>query len=1011
MKIRILILTALLAVAGASLGWAQGTTGGITGRVADAQGLAVPGVAVTVTGPQGSRTFTTDADGRFAAALLVPGTYTVRAELQGFKAAEAGDVVVLLGQDTNVALQMEVGGIEETVQVMGASSTIDTSSTTTGSVLSSDTLSRIPVGRRVTETLYVAPGVSSSGSAGRANPSFSGSSGLDNLYVVDGVNITNAGYGAIGSYSIVFGSLGTATPYDFVQEVQVKTGGYEAEFGQSMGGVVNVLTKSGTNQFRGSLFGYTQPDALESSWKTVQTPNGTVNTVGRENHDFGAEVGLPIIRDKLFFFGAINPSWETRTFNAPEGFPLKTLGDVDRERTLVSYSAKGTYQLAPTHRIDASFFGDPSTGKNGPQRTSALLGTDTSRFSEIDYGGHNQAIRYDGILSPSWLIEASVARARNTISELPAVDDWRVIDRTVVPNVTTGGIGFYEQGNDGQNLQYALKSTNIFNAGGNHQVRYGVQYEDIEYNNINQRTGSTFALSDGRSTATGAQIDVLSDPTYGRIYRVVRANLNSGRETVQKYLSFFIQDTWQVGSRLTLRPGFRYEQQKLVGSDDPPLCREGESVPGLGDGSGTPMACNYTWDGNWGPRLGATFDIRGDGRSKVFASWGRFYAKVPNDLAARAMSADAGVTRADYFDAALTRPVPDGVLAAGVTEHLQLAGLHASTFAPGSKSTYQDEFLAGIEFAVGRNLNVGVRYIRRTLPRILEDYAQASPVMYELGFPGLASVEYFIDNITPELETLNPTGVPGFENVTQPFFEDPEHTYDSVELTANKSFSDNWSLVGSYRWSRLKGLFEGFYRNDNGQSDPAITSLFDFPTNDPSYAAIGVPQFGFRGDIRYQGCTLGCGTLPNDRTHQIKLYANRTWGSLNLGIGLNAGSGRPLTELAANPTYQNAGEIPLTLRGGGMETVDGRKDRSPAEFAADAHVDYTLKVAGDRRVMLIADVFNLFNTQKATDYDNWSDSGFGSRNPNFGFPTNGGGSRAASFQAPLSLRLGARFEW
>ena len=99
----------------------------------------------------------------------------------------------------------------------------------------------------------------------------SGSSGLDNLYVVDGVNVTNTGYGAIGSYSTVFGSLGTATPFDFVQEVQVKTGGYEAEFGQSMGGVVNVITKSGSNALRGSMFGYTQPASRRGRLQDVSS--------------------------------------------------------------------------------------------------------------------------------------------------------------------------------------------------------------------------------------------------------------------------------------------------------------------------------------------------------------------------------------------------------------------------------------------------------------------------------------------------------------------------------------------------------------------------------------------------------------------------------------------------------------------------------------------------------------------------------------------------------------------
>ena len=224
----------------------------------------------------------------------------------------------------------------------------------------------------------------------------------------------------------------------------------------------------------------------------------------------------------------------------------------------------------------------------------------------------------------------------------------------------------------------------IFDLAGNHQLRYGVQYEDISYNNINQRTGPTFTAPDGTLTATGASISVLPDDTYGKIYRVTRANLNSGRETTQKYLSFFAQDTWQMG-RLTLRPGVRYEQQELIGSAPPPnICFEGDSVPGAGDGSGPAKACGFKWSDNWAPRIGLTYDFKGDGRSKLFASYGRFFTKVPNDLAARAMSADAGISRADYFDANLTQPIPNGVEAAGVTQHYNLAGAGASQIAPDS---------------------------------------------------------------------------------------------------------------------------------------------------------------------------------------------------------------------------------------------------------------------------------------------------------------------------------------
>src|SRR6185503_5708763 len=185
---------------------------------------------------------------------------------------------------------------------------------------------------------------------------------------------------------IIFGSLGNATPFDFVQEVQVKTGGYEAEFGQSTGGVVNVITKSGSNDLHGSAFGYAQPSGLEGEWKQFQSVNGTVQTVATDNFDGGGEGGGPIVKNHVFFFGAINPGRQTRTFNAPEGFPLVSLGDVDRKRTSLSYSAKGTWQVNNAHRLDASFFGDPSEGAVGAQRVSSLTREETTSFSSLEYG-------------------------------------------------------------------------------------------------------------------------------------------------------------------------------------------------------------------------------------------------------------------------------------------------------------------------------------------------------------------------------------------------------------------------------------------------------------------------------------------------------------------------------------------------------------------------------------------------------------------------------------------------
>ena len=989
-RVSAVLLALVLAVTGSAA--AQVTTGTVAGRIVDAQGLAVPGATVTLTGPQGARTFVTDAEGNFSAPFLTPGVYTVRGELQGFKAVETKNVNVSLGQTTNVNLTMEVGGLTETVEVTGAASIVDTRSTTTGGVLSSELISRVPVGRRMTDALYLAPGVSSSGSAGRANPSISGSSGLDNQYVVDGVNVTNTGYGAIGSYSIIFGSLGTATPFDFIKEIQVKSGGYEAEFGQSMGGLVNVVTKSGSNNLRGSLFGYMQPDALEAEWKTVQTENGTVNTVGTQRSDVGVEAGFPVLRDKLFFFGAINPGWETRTLIAPEGKPLVSLGEVDRDRRLLSYSAKATWQASNTHRVDASFFGDPSHGEMGPQRSSSLEVEDTSSFSEIDYGGHNQTVHYDGVFGSNFLLEATFARAKNKISELPSVNEWRVTDTRVVPNVITGGIGFYEQGNDSENLQYAVKATNVF---GGHQIRYGALYEDVTYANINQRTGPTFAIN-GRQTETGATVSILPDVNFGQIYRVTRANFNAARTTTQRYGSFFVQDSWRVTDRLTINPGLRYEQQTLVGTFDQLTTLDGDTMD------------SFALKNNWAPRVGVIFDVLGNGRSKLYGNYGRFFARIPNDLAARALSGDEGVSRADFFDAGLTRQVPEGVVTQTptglpTTQHVTTAGVGADLIDPDTKLSFKDEWVAGFEYEAFPNTNVGIRYVHRNIGRVLEDIAQAPAVACDLGFTEACSVDYILTNPGPDFPTI-PASLGAA-------FEKPIHDYDAVELTMDRRFSENWMMTASYRFSKLRGTYEGFFREDNGQSDPGITSLYDFPTNDPSFAAIGGTQFGYLGDIRFLG-EAGAGPLPLDRPHQFKVFGNYAFPvGLSVGVGFNATSGKPLTAMAALAPYDNPGEIPLTPRGEGFETVDGFRTRTPFEYQVDMQASYSLNLGATRRVTLLADAFNLFNLRRTLDYNAAVEyPGFGVQNPDFGTATSANVA-GQMFQAPFQLRLGARFEF
>ena len=982
MRLRILGVLALVLASARPL-LAQETTGSIIGRIVDAQSLAVPGVTVTATGPQGAKSTTSDGEGRFVIPFLTPGVYVVRAELQGFKTAERSNVSVSLGQAYDVPLRMEVGGVTETVEVTGAATAIDVTSTTIGSTLDTDSLRQIPVGRTFAQALYLTPGVSSSGTAGQANPSISGGTGLENQYVVDGANVTNTGYGGLGSYSRTFGSLGNATPYDFIKEIEVKTGGYEAEFGQATGGVVNVVTKSGTNALRGSAFGYSQPSGLEGEWERFQATNGSVQTVATSASDFGAEGGFQVIRDRLFFFGAIDPSWKTTTFNAPPGpsFPLNALGDVDRNRRTTSYAAKGTLQMTSAHRFDVSFFGDPSHGENGPQRTSALLVSNTSSFSTLDFGGHQQAYRYSGVLTSSWLVEGGYARSLNKVSELPSVNNWRYTDQTVTPTQITGGIGGYEAGNRSDSDQYSAKTTYIV---GGHQIKGGVQFDDAIYAQVNQRTGPTFTAPDGRQTATGASITVLSDPVYGKIYRVTRANFNSERTTPQSYLSFFAQDSWRVNSRLTVNPGIRYEEEELSGT----------------------IIKNWQLKDNWAARIGATYDPSGSGRSKIYGNYGRFYARIPNDLAARALSADDGFTRGDYFDANLTRVVPEGTLAAGVTRHFILAGVGADTIDPATKLTYTNEYVFGLDHEIMANTTFGVRYVYRDMPRVLEDIANCPMVAYELAATEdiCGSVEYILTNPSSSIPVAPGTEFLGAK------FDDPVHKYNSLEFTLNRRGA-NWSAFSSYRFSTLRGNFEGFYRDDNGQSDPGISSLYDFPTNDPSYTSVGGRLFGYPGDIRYLGDPDGI--LPLDRPHQVKLHGNYSWASgFNLGAGLNLGSGKPLTPLASNPNYANTGEIPEAARGAGIQTIDGFKERTPFESQLDLQVSYALRMGGPRRLTFLADMFNVFNNRQVLSYDQNTQLTYPTPNPDFGKPISTiFAGNPPQFRAPFNMRVGARFEF
>jgi hypothetical protein len=937
------------------------TTGSIAGRVLGEEGRPLAGATVVVTSPQGATTLATDVAGRFLVPYVAPGSCVVRAEMPGYRAAERRDLDVRLGQRIELEITLAPGAFTETVDVTGATPTLDLGSSTLGLTVGTDTLARVPVGRLLAETIYLAPGVSSSGGAGRSNPSISGASGLENQYVVDGVNITNARYGALGVYSSQYGSLGNGVSYDFIDEVQVRTAGAGADAEQSTGGLVSVITKSGSNQLHGSVFTYISPASLEGDRPTLTLVNGAVNTTGESSSELGFTLGGPLVRDRVFYFVAAGRRDQTTTFLAPKGFPLRALGEVDRDRTVHSYAGKLTWLPSEDHRLELSAFGDPTHGENGPQSADAMLFRSPSAFSALDYGGHNQGFQYQGVLRPEWLVEGSFSHAASSFTEHVSVDQWQVTDNTVIPVEISGGKGRYEATNDGDSLQLHARSTHLL---ARHELSYGFGNERTTADSTRTTTGPTVLLADGRTTAGGALVSILPDPAFGRIYRVTRAELERVRTSTAHYANAFLQDRVALSTSLTLSAGLRWERQELAGS-----------------------AASFTFGDDWAPRLGLVWDPSGTGRTKLSASWGVYPARIPNGIAVTLLGGAGRVLRADYFDAGLTDPVPDGVDAGGSTRHLILSNTSPALIDPSARVTSSDESTVAFEWVAASDLVVGVRYLHSDMTRVLEDVTTAS---LWLTYVGTDNVDYLVTNPRADY----PPTVDGIGR-----FVDPVRRYDAVELTAEKRFSHHWSLLASYRWSRLVGNYEGFYRNDAQQSLPALTGIFDFPPDDPTYAEIGVPQEGFRGDIRYLAEVR---PLPNDRPHQIKLYGTYRFDSgISLGAAFQGSSGRPLTPMAASPVYGRAGEIPEAPRGSGIATEDGFLRRTPTEWTLDIHLDYELPLKTGRLVFL-ADVFNIFDRGGVTDYDQNTERTFGVLNPDFG--------RRIAYQDPRQIRLAVRFE-
>ena len=962
MKTRFLFPGTVVATLALSLGfaWAQGlTTGAIEGTVVDNQHVARPGVTIVITSTQGTKTTTTDTYGRYSFQGLPVGTVILKALLDGFNPVERQSLEVHQSERLRVDIAMTPGG-NGAVDVADRPPVLEARSATQAVNIPNQLVESIATPRNFSGVLNLAPGVAGGGIPGSedSNPAIGGASGLENTYTVDGVDIGNTGFGSAGSFAGLFGALGTGLNFDSIKEVQVNTGGYDPEFGAALGGSVHVVTKTGTNTTTGSAFTYYQADGLEGNRATTDRLDALYDPVGVESVDFGFEAGGPLVRDKAFWYAAFNPAFTTRTRRTPKA-TRDALGfdhTMDSRRSTYNYAVNGVWYLNRKHRLTLSAFGDPATGTLGPQRDDALVVADpNARFSSLKFGGNNITGHWSGELRPTWFSDGSISYHGDRFKEDLAVDQPHGVDNRPAVPVSYGGVGSFTN-SDAWSLQYRLNFTNRVDANGEHGFRYGAEFQDIHYDNTASYSGApgTITLPDGRASTSGYSWDIRPDATVagGAIFRVNRVRVDElTTNTKARYAAFYGSDTWSILPWINVMAGVRYEQETVTGT-----------------------LSKHTWDGNWSPRLHLTVDPTRDNKTKLAAAYGRFFGKVPQDLAVRAMSSAAtavinypidNVDLSDPNNPRIIDPnniVPDGFFVFGDTP---------ARIDEGSGLAYQDEYVASAEREILPFVSIGVSYTNRQLGRTLENVGLAS---YSAILTGSETFgEYLI---------TNPSPAQGFPK--------PTRKYDAVTLKLSRQLHDRWQFLSSYTWSRLRGNYEGYFRRDNSQANPLTTSMFDFAyLNDPDI-------------FKY---LIEDGKLMNDRPHVITVAGSYGFGfKMTAGLTLRVASGVPKTKLGFNEVYASASDYPIESR--------GTSGRTPTTTDVGVHLDYPLEIRGNH-IEMVFDVFNFFNQQNALDYEHAFERGGAidpvppglppcpeCENPDFG--------KATVFQQPRQIRLAAR---
>lgn len=1023
-SIKFLALALFCLMIGFGQAAAQSTvTGGIVGKITDPQGAIVPNATVTATnvGTNQETTATADSDGGFRISNLQPGTYTVKVTSSGFADFVQERVVIEVGQATTLNVPLGLTGATATVQVDAEAPIINTNQQDFSNNINQTSINELPInGRRASNFVLLTPGVTPDGGFGLI--SFRGISGLLNNSTVDGGDNNQAFFSEERGRTRINYSISQ----DAVREFQVNTSNYSAEFGRAAGGVVNTVTKSGTNEFHGSAFYYLRDNKFGArnafSFQTISTPTGN-QVIGLKpkdrRHQFGGSLGGPIVKDKLFFFFSYDeqkrdfpavsaPSSltffnltaaQTSTLtgrgvtqaqiNAGLSFLQSLTGVVERRGDQRLFLPKIDWVINDKHTFSAVYNRLRWNSPAGVQ-TQAVVARGISSFGTDLVTLDTFNARLNSNLTPSVFNEARFQYSRDLEQQLsqPAAPGEPTTANGFSPQVAigTGGITFGKPDfldrtayPDERRTQFANSTTII---AGKQTIKFGGDFNYVSdlLDNLFQNAG-VYNYSN--------IVDFLTDYAIPSQKRYTDFRQGFG-PTAFKFstrdYNFFVQDDIRVTPQLTMNFGLRYELQSLP---DPQIPNALE-----------PLTAQFPSDkNNFGPRIGFAYDVTGDGNTSIRAGYGIYYGRIINSTISNAITTtgvSAGQLQFTLLPTQAGSPTYPNVLSAPPN----VVGTRPDiiTFKRDLQNPMIHQMDLIFEKVIGKNTAVsvsGLLSIGTNLPSFIDR---------NLNFPTATSTFTFSggpfngQTITvPRFTGARPNA--NFGRITE-VGDNVSTEYYGLVFQANRRLTDGLQFQTSYTYSQAR---------DNGQTSQtfttgnAVLNPFDL---DAEYgiSTLDVPHRFVASAVYAPGTLFGLGRGSS--------FGRAIFGGFSIAPIVTIQSGRPINFAVSGNAA--SGTSTGILGAGGtnrLPNVGRNTFRLPYVFNVDLRISRRFRLTETANLELLAEGFNIFNRVNVTNVGgtayNIAGSSLNFNSTTFGIPSEAGNSIFRERQ----IQFAARFQF